>query len=77
MGKLSNLRIKEVKNIQVKKDDVIIMTIDPNRWDPEECYKARETVSQYFPNNLVIGVADGISLDSMNRQALIDLLTED
>ena len=77
MEKKNNLTIDEIKSIIVNKDDVIIVTVDPDKWDFEQCAGAYESIRKMFPDNRVLMTAKGITVDSYSKQEVIDLLTED
>ena len=77
MEKKNNLTIDEIKSIIVNKDDVIIVTVDTEKWDFEECAGVYESIRKVFPDNKVLMIAKGITVESYTKQKAIDWLTED
>ena len=47
---------------ELKPNDIIIVKIDIEKFDIEECKHVYEEVRKQFPNNQVVGLADGVEL---------------
>ena len=64
-------------NLNLKEDDVIIMTVDPDQIDIGTVAEDFERIENMFKPHKVIGVLKGIEILKEDRKRLIEMLERD
>jgi predicted dinucleotide-binding enzyme len=53
--------------LNLKENDVILITIDLDRYDVDETYSIFEIIQKAFPNNKVVCTFKGISIEKLRE----------
>lgn len=57
-----------ISKINLKEDDTVLVTIDPDRYDLDEAYHISKLMANFFPDNKVITTFNGIEVTNENKK---------
>ena len=56
--------------LDLKENDVILMTVDLDKFDIDEAYHMFQMIQKVFPNNTVVCTFKGISIEKMRETTI-------
>ena len=56
--------------LDLKENDVILMTVDLDRFDVDETYHMFQIIQKAFPNNMVVCTFKGASIEKMRETTI-------
>jgi hypothetical protein len=56
--------------LDLKKNDVILITIDADRWDIEEGNNIFQIISKAFPDNQIVMTLKGIEIEKLKEKEI-------
>jgi hypothetical protein len=54
--------------LDLKKNDVILITIDTDKWDVETAQAVFKSISGLFPDNMIVLTLKGIEIDRLKTK---------
>ena len=57
-----------ISKLDLKKNDVIVVTIDLEKYYPEEAYNLFKIVEKKFPDNMVVATFNGIEISKLKEK---------
>ena len=57
-----------ISKLDLKKNDVIVMTIDLDKFDLDEAYNLFKIVEKKFPDNMVVATFKGIEISKLKEK---------
>lgn len=59
-----------ISKLDLKEKDTILMTVDMDIWDIEECYNMFQVISKTFPNNKIVMTFKGIEIAKLKEKEI-------
>lgn len=66
----------EIETLKIKPDDVIVIKFNLGEIPVDEIHHLFLSMSEYFPNNKVVGLPNGMSITTEDAESVIKYLQE-
>ena len=62
--------IKEIQKLELKENDILVMTFDVMEFDVDEIREIYQRIQDFIPNNKVLAIPQGIELSTISIEQI-------